>query len=113
MGDHDNIVVSDTRPKMPELSHTCQRVGCDKPSAFRPVLKIWAVGDWKKRPKTALRMEIGLSVCAEHAKTAQASDFITDESWKLLVSAVVDVAKKAEPSRESVVVEMVPIGVNN
>lgn len=54
-------------------------------------------------------MELGLTICTSCAKNAKATDFICDDGWEQIVHAIVNVAGRADPSRESAVLELKPL----
>lgn len=80
---------------------------CAHNAVVAPTLKMWAKGFDRTRhsPVTAT---LGLGLCTKHAQTATIADFVTDKGWEQIVNTFKTVGK-AEPCRESLEMEMVPV----
>ena len=100
-----NIERHSSRPRMP-LSPTCNFKDCGLPSKWQVSFEIFARGFTK--PHQAMRCELGMSICAEHGKTATLGDFLTDAGWAQILAAA-DAARKLPPAREHTKLVLLPI----
>lgn len=73
---------------------TCQRVGCEHPAKWRPVLACRAKG-YEQHPAPAT---LSLVVCDAHKAESTVDYFITDAGWKQ-ISDSFDAAGLMRPER--------------
>jgi hypothetical protein len=95
----------------PEAVMQCGMAYCSATATHRPVLMLWAAQTVKhgvmhmKKPAEA---EVGIGLCAEHAKYTTAQDLITDEGWRLITEAFL-AAKKMPPVRHMTKLKLIPL----
>lgn len=87
------------------LSKTCCKTDCGKPSVYLPVLLLRC-----KPLQSPFEIRLGIPICPLHAVETEAEDFFSDEGWKHLTEAYLFATKsKARPDRKLTSVKFIPI----
>lgn len=82
----------------------CQRVGCERPAEYYPVLSLRP----KKYKGKAARACIKLGLCEACAKTKNPDEFLTEPGWRMLLAGFAKL-KLQRPHRSSITVEFMYI----
>ena len=88
----------------------CDCVECDREQTYRMDLLIWPKGS-PKMAAAALRVELHIWLCQQHAMASKPADLITEEGFKAIRDSIVE-SGLPEPDRSSMELDAIPYRLN-